>query len=59
MVGELEAALEAAAGDAAIEHLAVLAVLDLLLALHGQRVLARLDRELLASLKPATAMVMR
>src|SRR5262249_11646652 len=46
VLGELEHALERARRDALVEHLALLLVgLGLLLALDGQRVLLRLDRE--------------
>ena len=45
MVGELEAALEGARGDAAIEHFVALGVvLGLLLALDGEGVFLGLDR---------------
>ena len=58
VVGELEAALEGARGDAAIEHLAAFLGLCFLLALDGQGVLLGLDREVVSP-KPATAMVTR
>ena len=45
MVGELEDALERARRDALVEHLAVLLFLGLLGALDRQRVLFRLDRQ--------------
>src|SRR5262249_15157902 len=46
MLGELEDALERARGDALVEHLALLLVgLGLLLALDGQRILLRLERD--------------
>src|SRR5690606_15658519 len=50
MVGELEAALEGAAGNAAIQDLALvgLAILTAL-ALHGQHVLVYLDAEVLVA----------
>src|SRR5215471_1924121 len=46
MVGQLEDALKGAGGDALIEYLAVLLFLGLLGALDRQRVLFRLDRQL-------------
>jgi hypothetical protein len=45
VVGKLELALESAPGDALIEHLAAVVLLDLLLALDGQRVLFRFERQ--------------
>ena len=48
VVGELEATLESALGDAAVQDFGLLRALVLgLLGLDGQRVLARLDRELI------------
>ena len=59
MVGKLEAALEGARGDAAIEHLGAFAVgLFLALALDGQHVAVSLDGDVLSE-KPATAIEMR
>src|SRR6185437_15518206 len=47
MVGELEAALEGAGGDALVEHVALLVRLrGLLRSAHGQRVFARFDIKL-------------
>ena len=46
VVGKLEHALESASGDALVEHLADVLFLHLLLALDGQRVFLRLDRQL-------------
>ena len=60
VVGELEAALEGACGDALIERLAALLVsLGLLVAADRQRVFLDLDRLSSSSPKPATATEMR
>ena len=59
MVGKLEATLESARRDALIEDVALLILgAGFLRTANGQRVLARLDRELFSP-KPATASVIR